>query len=275
MPVSIPPVFGALIIGDEILSGRRSDKHLPHLIGLLQERGLALTYAHVLGDDPPRITQQLKAVFATADIVFSFGGIGATPDDHTRRCAAAALAQPLVLHPGARELINERMRDMAIKQGTVFDPAHPDSQRRLEMGVFPESATLIQNPYNKIPGFSCAGPGGGRVHFVPGFPVMAWPMVASVLDAEYAQWFAPGAWTEKSVVVYGAMEATLTPLMEQIERDHPGAKVFSLPSVDHPVHGKHVELGVKGATEIANLAYGDLMAGLQNARFSLGPEMVQ
>jgi molybdopterin-biosynthesis enzyme MoeA-like protein len=275
MSVSNPPVFGALIIGDEILSGRRSDKHLPQLISLLHERGLALTYAHVLGDAPQRITQLLKTVFATADIVFSFGGIGATPDDHTRQCAAAALEQPLVLHPGARDLINERMRDIAIKQGTVFDPDHPDSQQRLNMGVFPESATLIPNPYNKIPGFSCNGPGGGRVHFVPGFPVMAWPMVASVLDAEYAQWFAPGAWTEKSVVVYGAMEATLTPLMEQIERDHPGIKVFSLPSVDHPVHGKHVELGVKGPAENACHAYDHLMAGLQRARFNLGPEMVQ
>ena len=275
MPAQMPPVFGALIIGDEILSGRRNDKHLPQLINLLKERGLALTYAHVLGDEPRRITQQLQAVFATADVVFCFGGIGATPDDHTRQCAAAALGQSLVLHPGAHDLINERMRDMAAKQGTVFDPAHPDSQQRLNMGVFPESATLIHNPYNKIPGFSCAGPGGGRVHFVPGFPVMAWPMVAAVLDAEYAQWFAPGAWIEKSVVVYGAMEATLTPLMEQIERDHPGVKVFSLPSVDHPVHGKHVELGVKGATDIANHAYQDLMAGLQRASFGLGPEMVQ
>jgi molybdopterin-biosynthesis enzyme MoeA-like protein len=181
----------------------------------------------------------------------------------------------LVLHPGARELITERMRDMAAKQGAAFDPDHPDSQQRLNMGVFPESATLIQNPYNKIPGFSCNGPGGGRVHFVPGFPVMAWPMVASVLDAEYAQWFAPGAWAEKSVIVYGAMEATLTPLMEQIERDHPGIKVFSLPSVDHPVHGKHVELGVKGPAEGTTHAYGQLMAALRCAQFKLGPEMVQ
>lgn len=275
MPIAKPPVFGALIIGDEILSGRRSDKHLPQLIDMLQARGLSLDYAHVLGDAPTRITDQLRAAFATADVVFSFGGIGSTPDDHTRQCAAAALGQSLVLHPGARELINERMREMAHQQGKPFDPDHADNLQRLSMGVFPESATLIANPYNKIPGFSCRGPGGGCVHFVPGFPVMAWPMVSAVLDEDYVQWFSPGARLEKSVIVYGTMEATLTPLMEQIERDHVGIKVFSLPSVDHPVHGKHIELGVKGPAVAVEGSYASLKKSLQDMALKLGPEMVR
>lgn len=270
-----PPVFGALIVGDEILSGRRTDKHLPQLIDMLQTRGLSLSYAHVLGDDPVRITQQLKWAFASGDVVFSFGGIGATPDDHTRQCAAAALGQPLRLHPEARSLITQRMQEVAGQQGQVFDPDHPDNVHRLNMGVFPASATIIPNPYNKIPGFSCAGAGGGCVHFVPGFPVMAWPMVASLLDSRYASHFAPGAWVEKSVIVYGAMEATLTPLMEQIERDHAGVKVFSLPSVDHPVHGKHIDLGVKGAADAVKAAYVQLMATLHQFGLKLGPESVR
>jgi hypothetical protein len=83
------------------------------------------------------------------------------------------------------------------------------------------------------------------VHFVPGFPVMAWPMVEWVLDNLYPHFFRKGAYCEQSVIVFGAMEATLTPLMESIERDHP-VKVFSLPSVDHPEYGRHIELGVKG-----------------------------
>ncbi len=270
-----PPVFGALIIGDEILSGRRSDKHLPQLIAMLQERGLSLAYAHVLGDDPARITQQLQDLFASTDVVFSFGGIGATPDDHTRQCAAAALGQELALHPHARELITERMRDIAQQQGQPFDADHPDNVHRLNMGVFPQTASLIHNPYNKIPGFACTGPGGARVYFVPGFPVMAWPMVAEVLDSEYAEWFAPGAWVERSVIVYGAMEAALTPLMERVERDHAGVKVFSLPSVDHPEHGKHIELGVKGAAAAVEAAYQTLLLGLHQAEAKLGPEMVR
>ena len=270
-----PPVFGALIIGDEILSGRRADKHLAKLIELLGARGLALSYAHHVGDDRARITRELRQVFEGTDVVFSFGGIGATPDDHTRQCAAAALAQPLQLHPIARQRIEQRMKDLAVQQGQTYVPDHPDNQHRLNMGVFPESAALIENPYNRIPGFTCVGSGGGTVHFVPGFPVMAWPMVVSVLDTVYAPFFAQGRWLEKSVIVYGAMEATLTPLMERIEAEHAGVKVFSLPSVDHPIHGRHIELGVKGETQLAENAFRTLMNGLSQFGVQLGPEMVQ
>ena len=56
--------FGLIIIGDEILSGKRADKHLPKVIELLGERGLALTWARYVGDDPGRITADLKDAFA-------------------------------------------------------------------------------------------------------------------------------------------------------------------------------------------------------------------
>jgi molybdopterin-biosynthesis enzyme MoeA-like protein len=269
------PTFGALIIGDEILSGRRADKHLPKLIELLNARGLPLAYAYHVGDDPARITALLANAFASGDVVFSFGGIGATPDDHTRQCAAAALGQPLRLHPEAKTLIEQRMLDLARQQGQTIDLAHPDSLHRLNMGVFPASATIIPNAYNQIPGFSCQGAGQGAVHFVPGFPVMAWPMIEWVLDTRYADCFSVGAWMEKSVIVYGAMEATLTPLMERIEQTHPGIKVFSLPSVDHPEHGRHIDLGVKGPVLQADAAYVDLLAGLNAGAFHLGPELVR
>ena len=80
--------FGLIIVGDEILSGKRVDKHLPKFIELLAARGLALSYADYVGDDPERITATLQRAFASGDIIFSTGGIGATPDDHTRQCAA-------------------------------------------------------------------------------------------------------------------------------------------------------------------------------------------
>ncbi len=113
--------IGLIIIGDEILSGKRADKHFPKVVELLQARGLSLGWARYVGDDRQRITADLRDAFAAARagaLVFSCGGIGATPDDHTRQCAAAALERPLVLHPQARELIIERMREMAAEQGT-------------------------------------------------------------------------------------------------------------------------------------------------------------
>jgi molybdopterin-biosynthesis enzyme MoeA-like protein len=266
--------FGAIVIGDEILSGKRQDKHLAKTIELLGARGLALAWARYVGDDPARITAELRAAFDSGGVVFSFGGIGATPDDHTRACAAAALGVPLALHPQARALILERMRDIAAEQGLPFEPDRDDNVHRLNMGVFPQGARLIANPYNKIPGFSCDGRDGGAVHFVPGFPVMAWPMVEALLDSTYAGLHRERP-LERSVIVYGAMEAALTPLMQRIEAEHAGVKVFSLPSVDDPTHGRHIELGVKGGAMRVEAAYEALRRGLAEDRVPTGPEMVR
>jgi len=266
--------FGVIIIGDEILSGKRADKHLSQAIALLGARGLQLSYAQYVGDDPHRISATLAAAFASGDVVFSFGGIGATPDDHTRQSAANALGRELVLHPEARELIRQRMRDIALEAGLPFEPEREDNLHRLNMGMFPSGAAIIPNPYNKIPGFSCVDAHGAGVHFVPGFPVMAWPMLEWVLDTHYAHCFDRTERLEKSVIVMGAMEATLTPLMEDIERRF-AVKVFSLPSVDHPQYGRHIELGVKGEATEVETAYLALRHGLKNFECTLGPEIVR
>lgn len=266
--------FGLIIIGDEILSGKRQDKHMAQVIQLLQARGLSLSWCQLVGDDRARITRTLSQAFESGDIVFSCGGIGATPDDHTRQCAGAALGRDLELHPVARDLIESRMRDIAAEQGVPFDPTRPDNVHRYNMGVFPTGSRIIPNPYNKIPGFSLDGAGGGTVHFVPGFPVMAWPMIEWVLDELYSHLHKTEAGLEKSVIVMGAMEAALTPLMERIEADHP-VKVFSLPSVDHPQWGRHIELGVKGAVSAVEPAFLALQAGLREVGAQLGPEMVR
>ena len=99
------PEFGLIIVGDEILSGKRADKHLPKTIELLAARGLSLDWADYVGDSPERITRTLKRAFTSNSVVFSCGGIGATPDDHTRQCAGRALGLELSLHPQAEVFI--------------------------------------------------------------------------------------------------------------------------------------------------------------------------
>ena len=163
--------FGAFIIGDELLVGKRQDKHLPFLIEAFAKRGLRLSWAHYLGDEPERITAALRSSLGSADVVFSFGGIGATPDDHTRQCAAAAAGLALKLHPEAEREIRARF-------GGEVTP------QRLMMGEFPQGSSIIPNPVNRIPGFSIR-----EHHFVPGFPQMAWPMVEWVLDSRYRALF--------------------------------------------------------------------------------------
>ena len=266
--------IGLVIVGDEILSGKRADKHMPKVIELLAARGLALTWARYVGDERARITADLRDAFASGDLVFSCGGIGATPDDHTRQCAAAALGVPLALHPQARDLVIERMKDVARESGTSFDPDREDNRHRLDMAVFPAGAEIIPNPFNKIAGFAIRS-GEGGVFFVPGFPVMAWPMIEWVLDTHFRHLHVPPSTQERSVIVFGAMEAALTPLMEAIEREFAGIKVFSLPSVDHPDWGRHIELGVKGDAPLLASAYARLREGLELAGAKLGPELVR
>jgi molybdopterin-biosynthesis enzyme MoeA-like protein len=221
-------LFGAFIIGDELLVGKRQDKHLPFIIEALAQRGLRLSWAHYLEDEPQRITHALQRSFAASDVVFSFGGIGATPDDHTRQCAAAALNVRLKIHPEAEREIRGRF-------GGEVTP------QRLAMGEFPDGASIIPNPVNRIPGFSLR-----EHHFVPGFPQMAWPMVEWVLDTKYRKLFNQDRWAEASILVYEAGESQLIPAMQAVEAGFKGVKVFSLPSMGNDGSRIHVELGVRG-----------------------------
>jgi molybdopterin-biosynthesis enzyme MoeA-like protein len=238
--------FGAIVIGDEILSGKRQDKHLPKLIELLGARGLSLSWAQYLGDDPALITTTLRRTLALDDVVFSFGGIGATPDDHTRECAARAAGVALRLHPDAEIEIRARFGDEI-------------TPRRLQMGEFPVGSSIIPNPHNRIPGFSV-----GHHHFLPGFPQMAWPMVEWVLENRYRETFAPGSIAERSIIVTGCGESQLIDLMNDCLARYPRLKVFSLPRMGEQ---RHVELGVRGDALDVPAAIGILQTGVATLGF--------
>lgn len=240
--------FGALIIGDELLRGKRQDRHFPKLVELLGARGLHLSWAEYLGDNRAQLTAAFRRTFATDDAVFCFGGIGSTPDDQTRQSVAAALGVGLVLHPEAAALIRA-----AIQRRYGREP----SVQHLQMGEFPDGAELIPNAYNGIPGFSLRGH-----HFMPGFPVMAHPMVEWLLDQRYAAFHHRQAELEASIFVYGIPESAATPLMIDIETRFDRLKVFSLPHVGGEGMRRHIELGVRGDPTQVKAAIVDLREGV-------------
>jgi molybdopterin-biosynthesis enzyme MoeA-like protein len=219
------------------------------VIGALAARGLRLAWAQYLGDDPARLTAALRHSLAAGDAVFSFGGIGATPDDHTRQCAAAAAGVSLKLHPEAEKEIRGRF-------GAETTP------QRLMMGEFPEGASLIPNPVNRIPGFSLR-----EHHFVPGFPQLARPMVEWVLDTRYQSLFDRDRWGEASILVYEAGESQLITAMEAVGAAFPGVKVFSLPSMGADGSRIHVELGVRGDPSEVDAAMVELRRRVREAGF--------
>ena len=246
------PTFGAVIIGDEILSGKRTDKHFSWLAGVMAARGLRLSWVEYLGDDRERLASVFARTRAAGDVVFSFGGIGNTPDDHTRQAAAAAFNVPLVLHPEAEQEIRARFADDITPQ-------------RLLLGTFPEGSDIIPNPFNRIPGFMMH-----QHYFVPGFPQMAHPMLEWVLASYYSAYFRKSPDVDRAILLTGerAYESALLDLMERIVAQYPDLKLFSLPSLTEDGVRRHLELGVNGPADRVEQALGEIIAEVERRQLT-------
>ena len=258
-PIKMPNLitFGVYIIGDEILSGKREDKHLAQAIQILKARGLSLSWAEYIGDDSAQLKASFKRSLATDTVVFSFGGIGATPDDFTRQAAAEALAVPIERHKEA----------VAEIEAQFGDGAYP---KRVLMADFPKGAAMIPNPFNRVAGFAIGVMPQKTTHyFLPGFPAMAWPMMEWVLDTHYSHVFHQETIIESAILVRDAGESQLIDLMNEIVCNHPEIKLFSLPrlSGDRQNLTKAIELGVKGKTDAVAKAMIEVKAGVTKAGF--------
>ncbi len=238
--------IGLYIIGDEILSGKRKDAHLSKVISMLSARGLQLNWAHFLSDTPEQITSLLKASMARGDIVFSFGGIGATPDDFTRQCAADAAGVTIERHPDA----------LAEIEAQYGDTAYP---KKVLMADFPQGSNIIPNPINRVAGFSI-----NEHYFVPGFPEMGHPMVEWVLETHYQHFFHQQDYLEASILVTEAGESDLIDLMNNMLTQYPSLKIFSLPRSNQR---RVTELGMKGESAQVLAAMATLKQGVSTLGF--------
>lgn len=233
--------FGILIIGDEILSGKRRDGHFSHSVDTLAARGLELKWCRIVGDDPVLIVATLRETYAGGDIVFSFGGIGATPDDHTRRCAALAADVKLMRHP-------EAVGEIEARFGA---DAYP---HRILMADLPAGCTIIPNPFNRVPGFSLK-----HHHFLPGFPQMAWPMMEWVLDTHYPELRNQAPESKLAITAFDVMETPLLDTMNELVRRWPEVRFASLPHIGDDGE-RRLELSVHGDAKSAHAAMDYLKA---------------
>lgn len=238
--------FGAVIVGDELLSGKRKDGHFNFLVDALARRGGQLAWARMVGDDIAAQAQTYRETSASHSIVFSFGGIGATPDDLSRQAAADAFDRELEYHPEGLKILQARF-------GADF------TQRRHQLINFPVGAELIPNPVNQVPGFSLS-----NHHFVPGFPNMAHPMVEWVLDTHCADVFRAPPKIEYRLLVTDVWESDLIPMMEKILAEHDKVKVSCLPQSKGVAQA---ELGIKAEQKHADVAYQHLCELLDEANF--------
>lgn len=237
--------FQLFIIGDEILSGRRQDQHFPVMLEKIKARGHRLAGVRYLPDDRLVLIDAFRQTLARQQIVISCGGIGATPDDHTRQALAEALGLPLEIQPQARTIIEARFGDKAYPH-------------RIRLAEFPQGAELVPNPVNTVAGCSI------REHYLlPGFPEMAWPMADWLLDRYYPAGIAPKT---LSIIVPDAREGELIDLMEALTARWPQIAFSSLPSFGNARHaGLHIEFSVTGQESEVREAMGFLQEGLQQA----------
>lgn len=236
--------FGAIIIGDEILSGKRQDSHFRRTVETLAKRGLELKWCRIIGDDPALIIETLRHTYASGDVVFCFGGIGATPDDHTRQCAARAADVALIRHPEAVAEIEARFAA----------EAYPN---RILMADLAQGSQIIPNPFNRIPGFSLR-----QHHFMPGFPQMAWPMLDWVLDTLYAEVRNQAPAAEAVITVHNTIESQLLNTMNEFVRRYPELHFSSLPHIGSG-NERHIELGLKGDKDRVEEAMGWLKKSIE------------
>lgn len=230
-----PPTIGLIVVGSELLLGKRTDGHFAYAVDALGRRGLELHWCQYIGDHPDRITQALRRSMNDGDIVFCFGGIGATPDDHTRACAAEAAGVRLHEHPEAAAIITSRFGKDAYPQ-------------RIRMAHLPQGASLIPNPVNQIAGFSI-----GDHHFVPGFPQMGWPMLDWVLDHRYAHLARGERPVERVLTLPGTSEGQIIHIMQDLVARFPKIQLSCLPHMEGEY--RETELGIRGqAIDVAEAA---------------------
>lgn len=245
--------IGALIIGDELLSGKRQDRHFNHLQSVLAKRGLELSWTIIVGDDPIQLQRFLAFSFASEDLVFSFGGIGATPDDRTRQSVADVAQVKLYRHPDA-------VMEIEQQYGVA---AYPN---RILMAELPEGSRIIPNTINRVPGFSF-----NDHHFMPGFPEMSWPMLEWILNTHYPNLINTTPDDEQTIYVLDGRESDILPAMHEVLLRYPEIRLSSLPHLsDKP----HIELSLRGDSAQIMNAMTMLKSAIEQAGLSWANQLI-
>jgi len=192
--------FYALIIGTEILNARREDKHFKFIRDELSKYGHELFASFIVKDDVDLITRSFELIKNDEkSVLFSFGGIGSTPDDLTREISARVFtSKALTRHKQFEQDIIEKFADKAYPH-------------RIHMSDLPQNSKLLKNPVNNMSGYSLED----RFFFVPGFPQMAHPMIKDVIKT----YFSSSKEKFRYTLLAKTSENTLIDLMKIVPKD--------------------------------------------------------
>ena len=162
-----------IAVGDELLYGSTVDTNGSWLGERFAELGIPLDRRIVVGDDDDAIATALTTV-AGADVVVVCGGLGPTPDDHTREAVAAYIGRELVPDPAVLEGLHERFRRFG------YTTLPKDNAKQ---ALVPEGATVLANGHGSAPGLQIEH-GDTMLFLLPGVPVeMKGMFVSAVVPA--------------------------------------------------------------------------------------------
>ncbi len=251
------PRFFTVIIGTELLNGRREDAHFKRVNALLLQKGWNHSGSFMIEDKVELLSSVFELIKNTEEsVMFCFGGIGATPDDYTREIAARVFsAGEMELHAEAASIIT----------GRFGEAAYPN---RINMAKLPKGAGLIPNPINQVPGFSLEG----RFFFMPGFPEMAAPMCEWVVERHFPQ----GEERHSYTVSLAVSEERFIEYMKSVPE---GIEVSSLPRMGNYKEGRYtpeVTISIRGYDKILlDTWYGKLVEYIENNdwQYTVGEEI--
>ena len=203
-----------LVIGNEILSGRTSDKNINTLACGLFAHGVDLLEVRIVPDQKKAIIAAVSALAKTYDYVFTTGGIGPTHDDITAACIAEAFGQEYGLHPKADAILSAYYKERGLSYSTA----------RQRMAHMPRKVSLIKNSVSGAPGFRCQ-----NVYVLPGVPSIMSVMFEDLLASNR---IARGtAWNLFSITIY-SVESEIAAMLQSFEENYAGLEIGSYPRHD-------------------------------------------
>ena len=197
-----------LVIGDEILSGRTQDKNVAQVATWLNSQGIRLAEVRIVADDQAQIAAAVNELRGAYDYLFTTGGIGPTHDDISVDSIAAALGVPVIVHPRARQILE----NYYATRGGLNDA-------RLRMARVPEGADLIENRESGAPGVKI-----GNIYMMAGVPSIAARMLEA-LDGKLEG----GRPVVSMTVGAFAPESEVADLLRATEEAHRGVSIGSYP----------------------------------------------
>jgi molybdenum cofactor synthesis domain-containing protein len=225
--VQPPKTAVALLIGNEILSGKIEDQNLGPLACLLRELGVRLARVLVVPDELDVIADEVRTLSRTHDWVFTSGGVGPTHDDVTIEAVARAFDVEVVSSPEMEAMIRAHYKERV-------------SEGHLRMALIPKGASLevtseVRWPTVRIENVWC----------LPGVPEVFRMKLAVVRER-----IAPAA-RFVSLAVYTNMdEGDLKPLLDRVVADHRDVDVGSYPKWHDPTYKTKITFDGRDAERV-------------------------